>query len=270
MLFLLLLRSHKHTVSYKIRRDTNSNLPSSGKATFLTDVNVRNSPSTKGEVAAVYYKGESVNYDKIVENEGKTWISYISKTGIRRYCCAISSSGQYYISVATPELVGGLPIPLYYQYNYQNPYGDATIAKNGCGPTSFAMIASYLLGKTITPPDAIEWCGNSYYQNGVGTYWSYFAKAAQHFKCGSVTQTADASKAYAALKKNQPVICSQGKGIFTTGGHFIVLRGATGTNGVLVNDPNDKPSKNFKNRVFNFDTEVASTAKQYWIFEAKK
>ena len=35
------------------------------------------------------------------------------------------------------------------------------------------MIASYLTGTTITPIDAISWCGNSYYKPGVGTYWSY-------------------------------------------------------------------------------------------------
>ena len=52
----------------------------------------------------------------------------------------------------------------YYQGDYSNvPYGDGNIGNCGCGPTSFAMIASTLKGTTITPEDAVTWCGNSYY-----------------------------------------------------------------------------------------------------------
>lgn len=52
----------------------------------------------------------------------------------------------------------------YYQGDYSNvPYGEGNIGDCGCGPTSFAMVASTLLGTTITPEDAVTWCGNSYY-----------------------------------------------------------------------------------------------------------
>ena len=64
-------------------------------------------------------------------------------------------------------------------YNY--PYGDDTIAYSGCGPTCFAMIASTLTGRTITPIDAVSWCGNSYYVDNVGTRWDYFAAASKRF-----------------------------------------------------------------------------------------
>jgi len=96
----------------------------------------------------------------------------------------------------------GMQIPHYLQTDYGNiPYGGGSIASSGCGPTSFAMIASCLTGNTITPPDAVAWCGNSYYKPGVGTYWSYFQAAASHFGCGSVTQTSNANTVLQALSE---------------------------------------------------------------------
>ena len=101
------------------------------------------------------------------------------------------------------------------------------------------MVASYLTGSTITPVDAVAWCGNSYYKPGAGTYWSYFQAACEHFGCGSVTQTTDANAVLQALSEGRPVISSQGPGLCTSAGHFIVLRGLTADGKVLVNDPND-------------------------------
>lgn len=164
----------------------------------------------------------------------------------------------------------GMQIPHFLQTDYSNiPYGGGSISSSGCGPTCFAMIASYLTGNTITPPDAIAWCGNSYYKPNVGTYWSYFQAAASHFGCGTVTQTSDANAVLQALSEGHPVISSQRAGLFTSGGHFIVLRGITANGKVLVNDPNDSSTKNYINREFDMMTEIHSTANAYWIFDKK-
>ena len=181
---------------------------------------------------------------------------------VLRYYQITNSGGSY--------PANGMQIPHYLQTDYGNiPYGGGSIASSGCGPTSFAMIASYLTDTTITPADAVAWCGNSYYMPGVGTYWSYFQAAANHFGCGSVTQTSDANQVLQALSEGHPVISSQRAGLFTSGGHFIVLRGVTADSKVLVNDPNDNSSKNYINREFDMMSEVHATSNAYWIFDKK-
>ena len=181
---------------------------------------------------------------------------------VLRYYQITNSGGSY--------PANGMQIPHYLQTDYGNiPYGGGSIASSGCGPTSFAMIASYLTDTTITPADAVAWCGNSYYMPGVGTYWSYFQAAANHFGCGSVTQTSDANQVLQALSEGHPVISSQRAGLFTSGGHFIVLRGVTADSKVLVNDPNDNSSKNYINREFDMMSEVHATSNAYWIFDNK-
>lgn len=179
---------------------------------------------------------------------------------------------RYYIITSTGGTypATGMQIPHYLQTDYSDvPYGSGSIATSGCGPTSFAMVASYLTGTTITPVDAVSWCGNSYYKPGVGTYWSYFEAAAKHFNCGSVTETTSMKQVVKALKAGHPVICSQRAGLFTRKGHFIVLRGITSDGKILVNDPNDNTSKNYINRAFDMEKEIHATANAYWIFQKK-
>ena len=69
------------------------------RATFLTAVKVRAGPSTSTAHVATYSAGETVNYDKTVENEGRLWISYIGGSGNRRYCCARDTNGETYIEL---------------------------------------------------------------------------------------------------------------------------------------------------------------------------
>ena len=177
----------------------------------------------------------------------------------------------YTVSSGSTELPeNGLAIPIYYQWEYQEPYGSSTIAEAGCGPSCFAMVVSYLTGQTITPADVVAWCGNAYYVPGAGTSWSFFAGAAEHYGIGSVTTTTSAEEVMIALSEGHPVISSQSPGLFTGGGHFIVLRGITADGKILVNDPNDNDRKQYLNRQFDMYSEIDCTSRNYWIFEAKQ
>lgn len=162
----------------------------------------------------------------------------------------------------------GMAIPMYYQSQYQTAYGDGTIATSGCGPTALAMVISYRTGEQVTPEDIVSWAGNRYWDYGAnGTSWSIFSAGAAHYGIGSVTQTNSADAVLQALKEGKPVISSQSAGLFTNGGHFIVLRGVTADGRVLVNDPNDSETKNYLGRTFDMQNEVHATSKGYWIFE---
>ena len=68
-------------------------------ARFLANVKVRAGPSTSTESVALYNTGDTVRYDRTVENEGRLWISYIGRSGNRRYCCARDINGAVYIDL---------------------------------------------------------------------------------------------------------------------------------------------------------------------------
>ena len=57
-----------------------------GMAIIRVATNVRAGPTTLSPIVAVYYPGQKVYYDRLVENEGYLWASYIGRTsGKRRY-----------------------------------------------------------------------------------------------------------------------------------------------------------------------------------------
>lgn len=69
--------------------------PDKGAFKFNTAVNVRNSPRLDNTPVALYNRGESVNYDRILYGASYTWLSYVSYGGTRRYV-ACGDNGQLY------------------------------------------------------------------------------------------------------------------------------------------------------------------------------
>ncbi len=110
-----------------------------------------------------------------------------------------------------------------------------TIGTSGCGPTSSAMIVSSIKGN-ITP----DTMANLYTQYGYrsanqGTYWSAFKWTADVFDIG-YSECYKLDDAIAKLKDNNYIIASCNQGLFTYGGHFIVLVGVEGDY-IKVYDP---------------------------------
>ena len=110
-----------------------------------------------------------------------------------------------------------------------------TIGTSGCGPTSTAMVVSSIKGN-ITP----DQMANLYTQYGYrsanqGTYWSAFKWTADVFDIG-YSECYKLDDAVAKLKDNHYIIASCNQGLFTYGGHFIVLTGIEG-NYIKVYDP---------------------------------
>ena len=68
-----------------------------------------------------------------------------------------------------------------------------------------------------------------------------------------------------ALQDGRPVISYQGPGLFTSGGHFIVLTGVDENGKIHVNDPNGSHTRTVYTK-----KEVDQNNKAYYIFDAKK
>lgn len=121
-------------------------------------------------------------------------------------------------------------------------YGSSgTIAEAGCGPTCLAMAASTLTGENVTPLDAARWAAdNGQRCEGSGSFHSIIPAGGKHYGFSVEGAGRNKEKIMTALKNNEPVVVLMSKGHFTTGGHFILLRGLSPSGKVLVSDPMSK------------------------------
>ena len=119
-------------------------------------------------------------------------------------------------------------------YTSVGNYGQ-TIGSSGCGPTSAAMIVTATKG-TITPPEMGDlFIEHGYRSANQGTYWSAFRWVADTFDI-EYRETTNIDTAIDLLRDNHYVVASVGNGLFTTGGHFIVLTEINGDT-ISVYDP---------------------------------
>lgn len=110
-----------------------------------------------------------------------------------------------------------------------------TVGSSGCGPTCASMIVTATKG-AITPDRMSDlFVQYGYRSSNNGTYWSAFRAVADEFNIGYI-ETSDINGALQLLKKNHYLVASCGNGLFTTGGHFIVLTKLDG-NTIEVYDP---------------------------------
>ncbi len=155
--------------------------------------------------------------------------------------------------------------PLLLQYDERwgyGKYGDATLAINGCGPTSVAMIIAGLTGKNeITPYDVATYAEKKgYYQNG--TSWSFFTNGVKHFGIEGESIPLSKKKIKEELNKKHPILLSMRPGDFTTTGHIILITGEK-EDKFIVRDPN---SKERSNKLWSYET-LEPQIKNLWAFK---
>lgn len=124
-----------------------------------------------------------------------------------------------------------------WRYKMYSSIGDSsqTIGSSGCGSTSAAMVVTAIKG-TITPDTMSDlFVKYGYRSANQGTYWSAFRAVADEFNIG-YTETTDIQKALQLLENKNLIVVSCGNGLFTTGGHFIVIVGKEGDN-LKIYDP---------------------------------
>lgn len=215
------------------------------------------------DIADMYFPDDTLKHEMYLASFD-LYVSFLDNYGIVAEESYTYIDGKLQQDASVHET--GMSVPQYYQTSYPNiRYGNGTIASSGCGPTCIAMITSYMTGSTVTPADVVKWAGNRYYVAGQGSSWAIYAAAAKNY--GYVCSNLGKNKAnvIAALEAGRPVIASMGKGTFTKGGHFIVIRGITEDGYFLVNDPNKKNVDKYKTDRFKMEV-VFREGKNFWAF----
>ena len=110
-----------------------------------------------------------------------------------------------------------------------NPYGSSTIAASGCGPSSMAMIITALTGKSVTPAETSAYAGSKgMYIPGAGSSWEVAPVLANHYGLHAKNIAKSVSAINQVLQSGGLVITSgSGSTPFTSGGHYITIRGVT-------------------------------------------
>lgn len=140
----------------------------------------------------------------------------------------------------------GMAIPMVFQTDYRDTVCiirgvPRSVSSSGCGATSLSMVIAYLTGNTEQTPytlfcdayDAGKYHGDGWSHSTL----SYYAK---QYGIKNKWISNDADAIIEALKEGKPVIAHMGPGIFTSRGHYVVLRGITDDGLILLNDPVSK------------------------------
>lgn len=110
-----------------------------------------------------------------------------------------------------------------------------TIGSSGCGPTTSAMVVTAIKG-TIKPNEMGDlFVKYGYRSANNGTYYSAFRFVADTFNIG-YEETTSINQMVSQLKNKFLVIASCGNGLFTTGGHYILITAIDG-NTLKIYDP---------------------------------
>ena len=107
------------------------------------------------------------------------------------------------------------------------PYGTDNIGGYGCGPTSMAIVVSSLTDEIVDPTAMAKWAyENGGWCKGQGSYHSLIPNAAKAWGLNvEGCKANEPQRILDALSSGKLVVAIMSPGHFTTGGHFIVLRG---------------------------------------------
>ncbi len=147
-----------------------------------------------------------------------------------------------------------------------HPYGSKTIGGYGCGPTSMAMVVSNLTNTIITPDDMGDWsASHGYFVNGRGTAYGLFpaVSAMYGIDCETISSS-DKQAVVSALKEGKLLLTVVGRGDFTIGRHFLLIRGITEDGKLLLAD-----SGKYENCLteWDYDRVVRQiSGGQFWVF----
>lgn len=151
---------------------------------------------------------------------------------------------------------------------------NSTIGDSGCGPTCAAMLLTSLMGQEITPVAMCKWSvAHGYKVAHRGTDHGYFVRQfkaygveCRQLTAGAVYGQPDAPvhrEALALLNEGWYLIALMGPGLWTHGGHYVVLWWAD--NKIRINDP----ASTREQRVNGDPAVFLKQVKHYWAVDAR-
>lgn len=157
-------------------------------------------------------------------------------------------------------------VPLFMQWDvrwgYKN-YGGDFAAITADAPVCLSMVGFYLTEdeETFSPEKVMAFAdAGNYYKQGSGTKTAFMTKGAEKLglKVGEITP--EYNNIVAALQdrngKCSPIICLMKAGKFSSGYHYIVLKGLDEQGNILINDPNSLINSNKAWKFEEFSKEI--------------
>jgi hypothetical protein len=161
-------------------------------------------------------------------------------------------------------LTGGALDIIYYAQNdkawSEAAYGSDTIGRYGCGPTVMAMAVSSLTQQQVNPDQMAKFAKeNGYWARKKGSYLSIVEGTARAYGIKAEScRVLEEDRIRQELASGHVIVALMGRGHFTKGGHFILLRGATLGGGILVADPSSRERSLF---VWDVETIVSELSR---------
>lgn len=165
------------------------------------------------------------------------------------------------------DMIGTGEVPRLYQWDLRwgySWYGEGDMAFTGCAPTCLSMVCLYYFQDAKYTPryvaDFAMGCG--YYETGYGSKWTLMWEGAGRLGLNSYTIPPNADSIMMELEKGNLVILSVGPGIFTEGGHYLLLTGVQDGLAVM-HDPYSRTNSEKLWDVSTFRDQIENV----WVYE---
>lgn len=193
---------------------------------------IEENQSTK-EIPEAYVEDEQALEEQEVEDEGFELQGEIAYNGSSELPSV--SLGQYTGLTYYSQIDSRWKNKLY----TSTGNSSQTMGSSACGPTCSAMVVSSIKGTILPTTMADLYVQYGFRSANNGTYWSAFRWTADVFDIGykEVQRLNDVCD---LLEENYMIISACGNGLFTTGGHFILIYGYEDTNGSGQCDSGDR------------------------------
>ena len=147
----------------------------------------------------------------------------------------------------------------------------ATVAKNGCGPSSVANIVSVLpllKHPKATPLSVFKYaCKKGYIHPQYGTYYSGMTELLKDYGVKKIIHTSDMDVLKKHLEKGDMAVCLCGKSIFTSSGHYVAAYGLKGDTAYVSDSASDAKSRHYPKWKTLKNAILAHPYPQCWILD---